>query len=347
MKLFLPVLLTLTSLVLGKSRPRKAFIPAGRKTKVEIETTAVIDAIDATPTKARRRHGPPSRHNLFFRSSDATEIAQRKIDSIPSNVFSDLSSANISLPYEFETRASSPSPSVPEHDSVRLSIRLLQVNDLPQITDMCVAEYGSEISLESLLESPTATAVGDYLDCLSLRALVDLTMRMKLTDPTVSTIPSDHAVLVACQNNGDIVGMVEVSRQPPTGDRNPPPIPIPLFLKRLYSLAVGLGETQGWCTNLLVAPVHRGKNYSKVLMAAVEGVARSWQCESIHLHADADSVNGLIPQRLYINLGYEMLSDDKQNISWMGGSASEGPATLSSSVFVIEGVPLLYLQKQL
>ena len=84
-------------------------------------------------------------------------------------------------------------------------------------------------------------------------------------------------------------------------------------------------------------------------MAAVEGIARSWQCQSIHLHADADSVNGEIPQRLYINLGYEMLPDGKQDISWMGnGGGVEGPATsLSSSVFVIEGVPLLYLQKQL
>jgi hypothetical protein len=36
-----------------------------------------------------------------------------------------------------------------------------------------------------------------------------------------------------------------------------------------------------------------------------------------------------------------MLKDEKQDLSWMG------PAALSSSVFVIEGVPLLYLQKQL
>jgi GNAT superfamily N-acetyltransferase len=328
MMLLLPCILTLASLVLGESRPRQAFVPSGRKSLGRV--TANVETAVAIPTKAKRRHGP-TRHNLFFRSSDP----------VPSNVFNDLSSANVSLPYEFETRAFQ---SVSDSASERLSIRLLQVDDLAQITDMCIAEYGSEISLESLLESPSATAVMDYLDYLSLRALVDLTMRMKLSDPAGSTIPSDHAVLVACQNDGNIVGMVEISRQPPLGDRNPPPIPIPLVMKRLYSLAVGAGETQGWCTNLLVAPVHRGKGYSKVLMAAVEGIARSWQCESIHLHADADSVAGLVPQRLYINLGYEMLQDDKQDISWMGAA---GPATLSSSVFVIEGVPLLYLQKQL
>jgi GNAT superfamily N-acetyltransferase len=345
MMLLLPLVLTLTSLVVGESRPRQAFVPAGRETirRVTTETSVIV----ATPTKAKRRCGS-SRHNLFFRSSDPSELAQQKVDknnAIPSNVYSDLSSANVTLPYEFETRASQ---SVP--DSVRLSIRLLRENDLPQIINMCVAEYGSEITLESLLESPTPNAIVDYLDVLSLRALVDLTIRMKLADPTSTALPSDHAVLVACQSDGNIVGMVEVSRQPPIGDRNPPPIPIPLWFKQLYSLAVGAGDTQGWCTNLLIAPPYRGRNYSKVLMAAVEGIARSWQCESVHLHADADSVNGLVPQRLYINLGYEMLKDEKQDISWMGslsGSMSEGPATLSSSVFVIEGVPLLYLQKQL
>jgi hypothetical protein len=241
MMLLLLLPLILTSLVLGESRHRMAFVPAGRKTLRRVQA-------EAAPTKAKRRHGP-SHHNLFFRSSDPAELSQRttttKNSNISSHVFSDLSYANVSLPYEFETGGS-------QSDVVRLSIRLLQAEDLAQITDMCVAEYGSEISLESLLESPTGTAVIDYLDCLSLRALVDLTMRMKLTDPASTTLPSDHAVLVACQNDGNIVGMVEVSRQPPLGDRNPPPIPIPLFIKRLYSLAVGAGELQAWCANLLV-----------------------------------------------------------------------------------------------
>jgi GNAT superfamily N-acetyltransferase len=286
-------------------------------------------------------------------------------------------SYNISLPYVFETRAAqsaSPSASDLNNNSVRgssICIRLLKADDLKQITDLCVAEYGSEVSFESLLQDskspPSYTAIMDYLDCLLLRALVDLTMRMKLagydSTPTSASasalsstsatayIPPDHAILVACQtDSGDIVGMVEISRQPPLGDRNPPPVPIPLSLKRLYSLAVGAGEPQGWCTNLLIAPTYRGQSYSKVLMAAVEGIARCWQCQSIHLHADADSVAGKIPQRLYMNLGYEMLPDCQQDIAWMGGVGDgvEGPATsLSSSVFVIEGVPLLYLQKQL
>jgi hypothetical protein len=281
MRLFLP--LALTCLVLGESREYntgKAFVP-GRKTsqRVAAETTNKI------MTK-RRLTGTGLSHNLFFRSTDPSpaELSQRN-DAIPPRVLNELASANVSFPYDFEVTNINT-------NKASISIRLLQANDLAQITDLCVAEYGSESSLESLLKTPSGSAIMEYLDSLSLRALVDITMRMKLTKPSSTTmtnsIPSDHAVLVACQSDGAIVGMVEVSRQPPLADRNPPPVPIPLWFKQLYSLAMGAGETQGWCTNLLVAPRYRGKSYSKVLMAAVEGVARSWKCQSVHLHADAD-----------------------------------------------------------
>jgi GNAT superfamily N-acetyltransferase len=32
---------------------------------------------------------------------------------------------------------------------------------------------------------------------------------------------------------------------------------------------------QGWVTNLLIDPKYRGFGYSKILMAATEGIARS------------------------------------------------------------------------
>jgi GNAT superfamily N-acetyltransferase len=124
-------------------------------------------------------------------------------------------------------------------------------------------------------------------------------------------------------------------------ERNPPVLPLPLWLKQMYCLAVGVGQPEGWVTNLLIAQKYRGQGFSKVLMAAVDGVGRSWNCTSIHLHADANSVSGRVPQRLYESLGYEKLADDRLDFSWMG------PEALSSSVFLIEGVPLLYLRKLL
>lgn len=284
---------------------------------------------------------------LFFRAMEpAAGLSQlNRAYQVPSNVLSELSSANVALPYTFEMAAASSLP------KVTVSIRLLQTKDLSQIGGMCVAEYGSNItSLDALLKKPSESSLVDYIDSLSLRALVDFTMRMKIHNngdndgDSDKSIPADHAILVAsCLESGDIVGMVEVSRQPPLANRNPSPFPIPMVFKELFCRAVGVEKLQGWVANLLVQPQYRGKGYSKVLMATVEGVVRRWDCQSIHLHADADNVSGMVPQRLYQTLGYEFGTDDKQqpDLAWMG------PATLSSSVYVIDGVPLLYLQKQL
>jgi len=117
---------------------------------------------------------------------------------------------------------------------------------------------------------------------------------------------------------------------------------------------------QGWITNLLVKPEYRGRGLAKLLLAAAEGVVKSpaWRQEgqapgkneranrlSIHLHCDASSVSGRIPQALYKSVGYEetfvMRSCTDEEFSWMG------PEALSSSVVMIEGVPLLYLRKLL
>lgn len=315
------LLLTLVascSLLSVEARSSEAFL--SRK------TTSQRIAVDNSVTRC----------HLFFRTTNPAELAKpTKACTMPPQVFQELSSAQIKLPYTFQMGSEGSSELCPV-----VSVRLLKTRDLQAITDMCVEEYGSPSSLEILLKDLSQRSLSDYLDGLALRALVDLTMRLKITDDTTSKIPEDHAILVAIQDE-HIVGMVEVSRQPPFADRNPPPFPIPLWMKQLYCTCVGAQEPQGWCANLLIKPDYRGKGYSKVLMAGVEGVVRSWKCESVHLHADADSISGMVPQRLYETLGYEMLRDDKQDLSWMG------PVNLSSSVFVIDGVPLLYLVKTL
>jgi hypothetical protein len=57
------------------------------------------------------------------------------------------------------------------------------------------------------------------------------------------------------------------------------------------------------------------------------------------LHCDADESNGgKIPQKLYEQLGYSMLQADDDKFSWMNAK---------SSIFLVEGVPLLYLRKDL
>ena len=146
-------------------------------------------------------------------------------------------------------------------------------------------------------------------------------------------------------NNNDcskskIVGMVELSQQPPSANRNPPAYPLPLWYKRLYCKINKLPPPNGWVTNLLVGPEGRGQGYSKLLMAAAEGVARTWNCTCIHLHCDASTEGGRIPQTLYKTLGYEMVDDPDSPFAWMGSE-------LSTKVYMIDEVALLYFRKEL
>ena len=159
-------------------------------------------------------------------------------------------------------------------------------------------------------------------------------------------------------DNEIIVGLVEVSLQPPIPDRNPPTYPLPKMIKNVYYCQlVGIDKLQGWVTNLLIAPNFRGLGYSKILMAATEGIARSWGCDYMYLHADADVTSGKIPQSLYENLGYHVVLDN--GIDGNGGVGNNdnnnlydwipknGGTVFSSSIRMVQGVALLWFGKQL
>lgn len=131
-----------------------------------------------------------------------------------------------------------------------------------------------------------------YLDRQTLALLIELSTRSKFRFEG-----RDHLTLiVTTASSSRVVGMIEISRQPPIQDRNPPPFPIPL--KQLLFT----GNLQGWITNLLVVPEYRGRGLGKILVAAAESIARDeWQCASVHLHCEA---NDRLARRLYRNLGY-------------------------------------------
>jgi hypothetical protein len=135
--------------------------------------------------------------------------------------------------------------------------------------------------------------------------------------------------------------MVELSLQAPEPDKNPPTLPVPLQIKKLYCQVTGQ-RLQGWVTNVLVDPKYRGLGYSKMLMAATEGVARSWGRDYIYLHADADFKTGKVSQGLYNGLGYQVVQDDNTQMGWMGNDFNP-----FSGIRMIEGVPLLCFAKRL
>ena len=147
-------------------------------------------------------------------------------------------------------------------------------------------------------------------------------------------------------NDEKVVGMVELSLQPPDFDRNPPAAPLPLEYKQTLAKRTEIGTVQGWITNLLIDPTCRGLKYSKILMAATEGIAKTWGCKFIFLHADADIRSGRIPQRLYESLGYEVVTGNgKDDYTWAGPSST----TLNqfSAIRMIDGTALLCYSKKL
>lgn len=134
-------------------------------------------------------------------------------------------------------------------------------------------------------------------------------------------------------------------------NRNPSPIPFPLGFKKFYC-KLTKKPLEAWISNLLVDPEARGLGLGRTLVAAAEGLAQhNWQCQSIHLHCDADTVRGRVPQILYTSLGYEPglgtegTADDEEKLSWI--MQEPDAASYSSSVHIIDGVPLLYMRKEL
>jgi ribosomal protein S18 acetylase RimI-like enzyme len=193
--------------------------------------------------------------------------------------------------------------------------------------------------------------VSKWWDRVYFEPSVSISLRLKI-NANLNPAPKakDPTVLVLCRrcerNNAreDIVGMVEVSLQAPEPDKNPPPVPLPLWFKALYGRLTG-NRLQGWVTNLLIDPCCRGLGYSKILMAATEGIAKSWGCHYIYLHADADYRSGRTAQSLYKGLGYEVVTDQGPEYTWMnGGATGNNPF---SSIRMIEGVPLLCYYKRL
>ena len=119
-------------------------------------------------------------------------------------------------------------------------------------------------------------------------------------------------------------------------------------------------EPLPYISNVLVRPESRGKGYSRILMAAAEGVARDRIRERrrdgggtddrpplVCLHVDADSRSGRAAQGLYKALGYVGVPDDR--IGGRGGKFAwmQGADMLSTGLYMVEDIPLLYMTKEL
>jgi ribosomal protein S18 acetylase RimI-like enzyme len=281
---------------------------------------------------------------LFFRATDADRRPRQKVVP-PEWVLQQLKSRDIAIPFTFPVDGN-------PKTSPTLTIRCMTKDDFDMIVPMCITEFGTGPTT-SLAEfpwsDPTDRKLGDWWDRIYFEPMVTMALIAKLQgNRGRSLLPpfGDPTVLVLTRQEKDkdnsppvVVGMVELSKQAPESTKNPPAFPIPSWCKQLYCQLTGM-QLEGWVTNLLIGKEHRGLGYSKILMAATEGIAKSWNVGSIYLHADADRKSGKVPQSLYEGLGYQVVVTDSPQFEWMGGD-------FNSRIHIVEGVPLLFLRKRL
>lgn len=282
-----------------------------------------------------------TRCSLFFagRGEKQQQTQEQTRLTVSDEVAQVLQSSSLQLPYVFQNIANE-----------TLTIRHLEKRDLKAVVPICVKEFGTSPKPRRFpWKDLSRKSIDKWLESVMFGPLVGMSLRMKVQrrqqgyDDTLPDILPDYNVLCITKGDATIVGIVELSVQPLDPQRNPPPVPLPLFLKQAYCESRNMPPPDGWVSNLLIDNNSRGKGYSKALMMAVEGLAKKWGCTSISLHVDSDSVSGRIPQRLYERLGYEPVIDTSvdQKFDWMG------PDILKSGLYIVEGVPLLFLRKGL
>lgn len=309
----------------------------------------------SSPKKRCGRHEPSvlqvralTAQSLFFKAREEEALKEERKSAqakIPIQAMQELSHAKVQLPYQFNLSIKDAESSQAKQE---VTIRLLAGEDLDTLVPMCVEEFGDpQTSLDDLIhkfpwQKPMKAQqfLKDWWDDFALQFIIYITFRSKLLLRDFQ----DYTLLVAtlrdseAGTNPTIVGLVELSQQPPDGHQTPAAFPTPLWYKKWYCSLNKLPEPNGWVTNLLVAPQFRGQGYSKLLMMAAEGLAREWACTAIHLHCDADPVSGKVAQKLYKSLGYDMVEDKNSPYGWMGSE-------LKNKIFYIQGVALLYFRK--
>jgi GNAT superfamily N-acetyltransferase len=307
------------------------------------------------------RRSSSTQCHLFFKAAQTDWTVKKRRAGIPAWALETLTLPDTPLPVQFSLERDVADNDTTKDDSL-VTIRLLTAEDLETIVPMCITEFGGnpgEDSITYLLrnipwnggQERITKFVQEWFENAALPFLVYWTFRLKIAQQN----PHDHALLVATlqqqqakiynhthtNNNKEVlVGMVELSQQPPDPHRIPTAYPLPLWCKRAYCRLYNMPPPNGWVTNLLIDPAFRSQGYSKLLMAAVEGVARTWSCTQIHLHCDADTLSGKVPQSLYTGLGYEMVPDTESPFAWMGSQ-------FSNNIYIIQGVALLFMRKKL
>ncbi len=275
------------------------------------------------------------------------------------NVLEQLEDGNTSLPFTFETIEKG---LVPKKRILR--VRQMEIKDLKRCVSMCLQEYGTYSSPSSNLIKTKLDELDNFV--FSFIVLLGLEQRVsrRIESDKSTSLPQDHNVILlsevqpgygdaSSEDNGQgeseyIFGMAEISLQPPDPSRTSPPFVIPTAIKKVISNISSATSSKkkplcAYISNVLITNEYRSKGYSKVLMSACHGLARSWGYKSTFLHVDADYKAGRAAQQLYRKLGYKPVIDETYNekFAWMGIDS------VNRGLYIVDGMPLLFLAKRL
>ena len=296
------------------------FLPGLAKCGTEIHRCVFLMLQEGTHKESR----PPSFHR-------ATVLTEEKAGSISDP-----------LPYAIDVASASP-PHKP------LLVRHLDDPDLPETVRLFVRELGPanlgnspRITvppvLRNVLGPARAEAIGQvamYAENYALAWVVYLALYARIRrrvwveeaeSSTKGRGEPDHHVLCLCDAaNGEVIGIAELSLQPPYWMTSPLLIPLSAkrFLSRLGNNPPPMQPNLGvdclvpYVSNVVVAEPLRGLGYGKTLMEAVERHALSLQWNYLSLHVEGsdlgngDSVEGeqaMAALALYQRMGYRRIT---------------------------------------
>ena len=257
----------------------------------------------------------------------------------PNDVIHQLSQ-DISLPFEFKYRKSI------------IRIKHLEKEKVTKAVSLCLQEYGSYTFQNNMtpLDKKIQAKINDVTNfILSFVILLGLGQRVERLEKVMSDPNEiqDHNVICIYkvdQNQKEhMMGLAEVSLQPPDPAHTAPPFVLPSHIKNAFS-KIGIWKTvQPYISNVLITNEYRGKGYSKLLMTACEGICRKWGYDNVYLHVSAEARSSKAAQNLYKTLGYMPVVDKTYNkhFGWMGVDV------VNWGLYVVDGAALLFLKKEL
>jgi len=253
--------------------------------------------------------------------------------------------------------------SVPTRSAAKIISRELKLCDVPAVVNLCMEEYGPRCTPKD--SYAIQNRLWDHDSIMSLwdqwafKTLVAEGFRQRIHR-------NDHSIVclesINDDNDNEILAVAEVSLQPPYHTATA--LPQPYILKRVLALwghfyrksFLGLSLPfrindsllQPYISNVLVRENERGKGYGTWITTVAEMKARSMGYSTVTLHVDANPSSAKVAQAMYSNLGYQPIFWTSPNVQPIleGGGDMENVG-VSSAVYFIEGIPLLYLYKNI